>query len=342
METGLKKMTKEKNISIVGPGRMGIGIATALLCCPQPLMIRMVDVKKREKGQEYRALRQAKKEIESNLKLLSQLGELSAEPSQSMSRISFHSGYDEGLRDCSIVFETLPEKPALKQAFVEQIEPSLDRKAIIASATSTIDLATFCKVSTAPDRIVTAHWLNPAFIIPLVEVSVSEKTAHWAKDRMKRFLIEIGKTPITVKDSPGFIVPRIQVAAMNEAVRILEEGIATAEDIDTAIKAGFGFRLAVLGLIEFIDLGGLDILYHASHYLFEKFKQDQYKPMPSIIEKMKKGELGPRTGRGYFDYSGVDAASMFRNRYRAFLELLNLVRHSQTLSFQGGIRKRDK
>ena len=321
---------------------MGIGIATALLCCPQPLTIGMLDVKEREKGQEHRALRKAKEEIETNLKLLSQLGELNAEPSQLMSLLSFHTGYDEILRDCSIVFEALPEKPALKQAFVEQIEPLLDRKAIIASATSTIDLATFCEVSSAPERIVIAHWLNPAFIIPLVEVSVSEKTAPWAEDRMKRFLIEAGKTPITVKDSPGFIVSRIQVAAMNEAVRLLEEGIATAEDIDTAIKAGFGFRLAVLGLIEFIDLGGLDILYHASHYLFEKFKQDQYKPMESVIEKMKKGELGPRTGRGYFDYSGIDAASMFRNRYRAFLELLNLVRNSQTLSFQGGIRKTER
>jgi 3-hydroxybutyryl-CoA dehydrogenase len=332
-------MTEEKSVSIVGSGRMGIGIATALLLCQEPLTIRMLDVKAREKGQEHSALDQAKHEIESNLKLLSELGELDAEPSKPMSRISFHYGYDEVLRECSIVFEALPEKPALKQAFVEQVEPLLDRKAIIASATSTIDLATFCKVSSEPERIVTAHWLNPAFIIPLVEVSIGEKTAVWAEDRMKSFLIEVGKIPVTVKDSPGFIVPRIQVAAMNEAVRILEEGLATAEDIDTAIKAGFGFRLAVLGLIEFIDLGGLDILYHASNYLFDRFKQDQYKPMPSVTEKMEKGEIGPKTGKGYFDYSGIDTASMFRDRYKAFLELLNLVRKSQTLSFQGGIRK---
>jgi 3-hydroxybutyryl-CoA dehydrogenase len=333
-------MTEEKNIAIVGAGRMGIGIATALLSCRQPLKIRMLDVKAREKGQEHSALRQARHEIESNLKLLSQLGELDAEPSKRMSRISFHYGYDEVLRECSIVFEALPEKPDLKQAFVEEVEPLLDRKAIIASATSTIDLATFCKVSSAPERIVTAHWLNPAFIIPLVEVSVGAKTAGWAEDRMKRFLIGVGKIPVSVKDSPGFIVPRIQVAAMNEAVRILEEGIATAEDIDTAIKAGFGFRLAVLGLFEFIDLGGLDILYHASSYLFDKFKQDQYRPMPSVTEKMKKGEIGPKTGKGYFDYSGIDAPSMFRDRYKAFLELLNLVRKSQTLNFQGGIRQK--
>ena len=121
-------MTEEKSISIVGSGRMGIGIATALLSSRQPLKIRMLDVKEREKGQEQSALGQAKHEIESNLKLLSQLGELDAEPSKSMSRISFHYGYDEVLRECSIVFEALPEKPALKQAFVEQVEPFLDRR----------------------------------------------------------------------------------------------------------------------------------------------------------------------------------------------------------------------
>ncbi len=335
-------MIEQKSVAIVGAGRMGIGIATALLCCPQPITVRMLDVKVREKGQEHLALDQARDQIVSNLELLNQLGELDSEPSEPMSRISLYSGYDEVVRECSIVFEALPEKPAVKQDFVKQIEPLLERKAIIASATSTIDLGTFCKVAAAPERIVTAHWLNPAFIIPLVEVSVSEKTAAWAQEEMKSFLVEVGKIPVTVKDSPGFIVPRIQVAAMNEAVRILEEGVATAEDIDTAIKAGFGFRLAVLGLIEFIDLGGLDILYHASNYLFDRFKQDQYKPMPSVTEKMNKEEIGPKTGKGYFDYSEIDTASMFRDRYVAFLELLNLVRKSQTLNFQGGIRKSAK
>ncbi len=125
---------------------------------------------------------------------------------------------------------------------------------------------------------------------------------------------------------------------MNEAVRILEEGVTTGEDIDTAIKAGFGFRLAVLGLIEFIDLGGVDILYHAGNYLHSALGQPHFKPPRSIVEKMEKGQIGPKTGRGFFDYSEVDMESMFKNRYRAFFELLNLVRRSPVLNFQGGIR----
>jgi 3-hydroxybutyryl-CoA dehydrogenase len=331
-------MIEQKNVCIVGPGRMGIGIATALLCCPRPFDVRMLDVKERQKGQEYAALDKAKKEIQANLELLTEMGELKTKISEAMGHLSFHSGYDKVNRESSMVFEALPERPALKQDFIRRIEPLLDRTTIIASATSTIDLGTFCEFSSNPDRIVIAHWLNPAFIIPLVEVSIGKDTDSGTIEKTKQFLIEAGKIPVTVKDSPGFIVPRIQVAAMNEAVRILEEGIATAEDIDTAIKAGFGFRLAVLGLIEFIDLGGVDVLYHASRYLFEKFNQDQYRPMKSIVEKMEGGHVGPRSGRGYFDYSGIDATAMFRNRYKGFLELLNLVRNSRSLSFQGGIR----
>jgi 3-hydroxybutyryl-CoA dehydrogenase len=242
------------------------------------------------------------------------------------------------VEECAIVFEALPEKPELKQLLLRRLEPLLDEDTIFASATSTINLDTLCKAARNPQRVVIAHWLNPAFIIPLVEVSVGERTSESAAEKMKAFLLRIGKIPVTVKDSPGFIVPRIQVAAMNEAVRILEEGVASPEDIDTAIKAGFGFRLAVLGIMEFIDLGGLDILYYASHFLHDKLGREQYKPLETIVEKMARGEIGPRSGRGFFDYSGVDVDKMFKNRYRGFIELLRLVRQSSVLDFHGGIR----
>jgi 3-hydroxybutyryl-CoA dehydrogenase len=164
------------------------------------------------------------------------------------------------------------------------------------------------------------------------------KTADWVAEKAKKFFLKMGKIPVVIKEGPGFIVPRIQTAAMNEAVRIVEEGIATPEDVDTAIKAGFGFRLAVLGLIEFIDLGGLDILYYASNFLSEKLGQPQYKAPKTVVEKMEKGEIGPRAGKGYFDYSSVDIDAMFEKRYRGFIELLNLVRSSQALDFYGGIK----
>jgi 3-hydroxybutyryl-CoA dehydrogenase len=328
----------EKNVAIIGSGRMGIGIATALLLANRGLGITMVDLKQRPQGQENESLDNARNEIESNLKLLKELGELGAPPQELLESLSLSKSLEKAVKDTAIIFEALPERPELKQDLILCVEPMIQETAIIASATSTIGLETFWEVSSRPEMIITAHWLNPAFIIPLVEVSTGVKTGDGVAEKAKKFLLEMGKIPVVIKQGPGFIVPRIQTAAMNEAVRIVEEGIASPEDVDTAIKAGFGFRLAVLGLIEFIDLGGLDILYYASKFLSEKLGQPQYQAPKSVVEKMEKGEIGPRAGKGYFDYSSVDIDAMFGKRYRGFVELLKLVRSSDALDFKGGIR----
>lgn len=331
-------MNEMKAVCIVGPGRMGIGIATALLLGRPGLRVFLLDVKDRASGQEGEALERARVEVERNLLLLQDLGEFKGDLETCMARLVPCRELTDELKDCGVVFEALPERPELKQDFLRRTEMVFRQEVIIASATSTIHLKTLCEAARYPERIVIAHWLNPAFIIPLVEVATGENTASWAAEGILRFLSDMGKIPITLRDSAGFIVPRIQVAAMNEAVRIVEEGVATPETVDTAIKAGFGFRLAVLGLIEFIDLGGLDILYHASRYLYGELGLEQYRPLSSVTEKMEKGEVGPRSGKGFYDYAGVDTDAMFLKRYRGFMELLNLVRRSNDLDFQGGIR----
>jgi 3-hydroxybutyryl-CoA dehydrogenase len=269
---------------------------------------------------------------------LKELGELSAPVDKLMEDLKLTKGLGSGLKECEIVFEALPERPEIKQRFISSIETLVDKETIIASATSTINLDTLWEVSSRPENIITAHWLNPAFIILLVEIAIGDRTSKRVAERAKAFLLEVGKVPVILKNSPGFILPRIQTAAMNKAVRLLDEGVTTAEDLDTAIKAGFGFRLAVLGLIEFIDLGGVDILYHASNFLYGALGQQQFKLLDSVREKMEAGEIGPKTGKGFFDYSNVNLESMFENRYKGFLELLNLVRRSKALNFEGGIR----
>jgi 3-hydroxybutyryl-CoA dehydrogenase len=331
-------MGGSKNICIVGAGRMGIGISTAILLANRGFKIELADIKVRDPDKDFEVLRQARKEIKAHLKLLQDMGELSASSEELMDGLKLTRGLEKGLEACPIVFEALPEKPAIKQQFVSRIEPLIDKNCIIASATSTINLETFWKVSDRAQNIITTHWLNPAFIIPLVEIGVGEKTAPWVAEKIRHFLIEVGKVPVTLKNSPGFILPRIQTAAMNEAVRILEEGVASAEDIDTAIKAGFGFRLAVLGLIEFIDLGGVDILYHASNYLQAALGLPQFKLVETVKQKMEQQEIGVKTGKGFFDYSRINIEAMFNKRYKGFLELLNLVKRSHVLSFRGGIR----
>src|SRR5437016_2388111 len=123
-------------------------------------------------------------------------------------------------------------------------------------------------------------------------------------ERTVAFLEKLGKIPVRCADSPGFIVPRMQALLMNEAVRLVEEGVATPEDVDRAFRAGMGFRYATVGIFEFIDWGGVDILHRASGFLAEALGDDRFRPARLVEEKIARNELGPKTGRGFFDYTG--------------------------------------
>jgi len=276
---------RSERISVVGAGRMGLAIAQVMATAGCT-----VNLASRQRS----TLDTAFEEIRSNLLLLRGLDRISGSIEDIVSRIDPVEGISDAICDCDFLFEALPEKPEIKKAFLAQLNPHLRDETIIASSTSTINLDVLKEVLTKPDRLLIVHWLNPAFIIPLVEIAVGQVTSRGAAERMVSFLRGIGKIPVLVKDSPGFIVPRIQAAAMNEAVRILEDGIASAEDVDTAIKAGFGFRLCVFGLLEFIDLGGLDILYHADQFLYSTLQQEHFRAPPTVEEKMAKLRAYPR------------------------------------------------
>lgn len=329
-------MTRE-SIAIVGPGRMGIGIATAVLMADRGYTVKLIDSKMRVSGKESEALDRALAEVKSNLSLLDGLGMLNGDVQALAGNFEITGSLDEGIAGCSYVFEALPETVAIKQTFYKKIGPLLDSEAVVASATSTFHLEVFWEVCSRPENVISAHWLNPAFLIPLVEVGYGEKTDEKATGRMCDLLSDIGKIPVKMRTSPGFIVPRIQAAAMNEAVRILQEGVTTAEEIDTAIKAGFGFRLGVLGLLEFVDLGGVDILFHAGEYLHNTLGGEHFKPPKMVREKMDKAETGPRTGKGFYNYEGVDVRELFDRKYRGFIELLRLYERSDYLTFAGGL-----
>jgi 3-hydroxybutyryl-CoA dehydrogenase len=286
------------------------------------------------------SLVRARSEIAANLDLLDDLRLLRGEAGTHLDRLVLTRQPQRDLAGCPLVFEALPETAESKRPFYEDILGTLGPDCVAASATSTFALEAFRNMGAPAGRVVTAHWLNPAFLMPLVEVAHADWTEPAALDRVLGYLKAIGKIAVPLRNSPGFIVPRIQVAAMNEAVRIVEEGVATAADVDTAIKAGFGFRLTVLGLMEFIDLGGLDILAHAGSYLSKTLGKEHFHPPASVQDKMEAGELGPRTGRGYYDYEGVNTAALFQDRYRAFADLLTHVSNSPYLSFYGGIELR--
>ena len=329
-------MTAE-SIAIVGPGQMGVGIATAVLMANRGHVVMLIDTKEREPGRQAEILESARQEVKANLELLNQLGMLHADVGSLIADLNIVPELNKTVSRCSFVFEALPEKEAVKQEFYRTIGALIDEQTVVASATSTFHLDVFWGVCAKPGNIVSAHWLNPAFLIPLVEVSSGRKTHEWVPSKMCAFFGDIGKIPVKMKTSPGFIVPRIQAAAMNEAIRILEEGVTTAGEIDTAIKAGFGFPLGVMGLIEFVDLGGVDILYHAGEYLHNKLGGEHFSPPRLVREKMDRAEVGPRTGKGFYDYDDVDIRALFNEKYMGFVELLHLYERSKYLNFSGGI-----
>ena len=310
------------DVIIVGPGRMAVSIAVALV--QYDCNVTIVDIKERKPGEEMSSLNKAQKDIRVNLELLGRLEKIKEPSDKLMARIFIQRGLGDKPTPAQFIFETLPEDPEIKQTFYAQLGSYLDEHTVVASATSTISLASLQEHFAKPENLIITHWLNPAFIIPLVEVAATDKTSQDTINTTMDLLKKAGKTPVLCRNSPGFIVPRIQTAAMNEAVRILEENVASARDIDTAIKLGFGFRLSVLGLIEFIDLGGVDILYYAGEYLSKMLGQPQFAPPQSIKEKMDKNEIGSKTGKGYYNYEGVDMDALLEEKYRAFYKILDL------------------
>lgn len=316
-------MNARAAIACLGAGRMGRGIAVAFAYAGHP--VTMIDVKSRSATDFSNLERDALDEARKTLASLSRLGLLTeVEADTVISRVSVvpSSQSAAALSDVGLVFEGVPEMVDLKREVLAAASKLVRYDAIIASTTSTILVDDLSGAIEHPGRFLNVHWLNPAYLIPLVEVSPGKSTDPAIVDRVKGLLEGIGKVPVVCAARPGFIVPRIQALAMNEAARMVEEGVASAEDIDKAIRFGFGFRYAVLGLLEFIDWGGGDILYYASRYLEGALGSDRYRAPEVISRNMQEGRIGLRTGAGFLDYSGLDVDAYRQERLKAMVDLL--------------------
>jgi 3-hydroxybutyryl-CoA dehydrogenase len=313
-------------IACLGAGRMGRGIAVAFAYAGHA--VTMIDVKAGRSAEEFARLEaEALDEVRKTLASLARFGllkEADADVIIARVRVVAASAGAAALGDAGIVFEGVPEVVELKREVLDTASKSVGADVIIASTTSTILVDDLSGAIEHPERFLNVHWLNPAYLIPLVEISPGKATDPAIILRVKALLEGIGKVPVVCAATPGFIVPRIQALAMNEAARMVEEGVASAEDIDKAIRYGFGFRYAVLGLLEFIDWGGGDILYYASRYLENALGSGRYRA-PDVIEtNMRNGRIGLRTGAGFLDYSGMDVDAY---REKRLADLVNMLRH---------------
>jgi 3-hydroxybutyryl-CoA dehydrogenase len=305
---------------VLGAGRIGrpIAVAFALGGC----RVRLCDLKERSGAEATTMFADARREMQRDLRLMAEEGVIKpGEVEPALERIEAHTGL-AGLESCRFVQEALPESLPLKRETFTRLGKHVATDAIVASTSSTISPSHLADALPHPERFLVAHWLNPAHVIPLVEVVPGPLTAEAVVAETIGWLERLGKVPVRCADSPGFIGPRLQVLLMNEAVRLVEEGVATAEDVDRAFQAGLGFRYATMGLFEFIDWGGVDILHRASRFMTDARRDDRFRPAALVEEKIARNELGPKTGRGFFDYAGARRDEFETAKMRALLRQL--------------------
>ena len=298
----------------VGAGRMGRGIAIAFAYAGHA--IALVDLRSRSDEAWHKLQAEARAEIDASLQGLAQLGvmdEARVPAIASRVRIVRADAAAAALGQAELVFEGVPETLEAKREAFAQINRHCRDDAILTSTTSSILVTQIAAFVHKPERFLNMHWLNPAYVIPVVELSCHAGTSAAVLARTKSLMEQIGKLPVVCGATPGYIVPRLQALVMNEAARMIEEGAATAEEIDKATRYGLGLRFAALGVVEFIDFGGCDILHHASREMASSIDAGRY-TAPAIVDRMvAEGRLGLKSGSGFYDYAGQDLAAYRRD-----------------------------
>jgi 3-hydroxybutyryl-CoA dehydrogenase len=325
------------HIVALGAGRMGRGIGQ--LFAYAGYRVDIVDFKQRAPADGARLREAALAEIGANLGLLREVGVLDeAQRRAILGRVRVLPLEEAAatLARADFVFESVTETLAAKRDALARACAQLRPEAILASTTSSLFADALAACVVRPERFANTHFLNPAYLIPLVELSPARATAERTFEALKLLLESAGKVVVRCMPSPGYIVPRLQAAAMNEAARLVEEGVATPEDIDRAVRAGFGPRYTAMGMCEFIDYGGVDILYYAATSMARALAAPRYDP-PAIIRRlMEEGRRGAREGEGLYDWRGRDLAAYQRDLVGRFIALF---RHLELLPPPGDERR---
>ncbi len=297
------------NAVVIGTGMMGPGIGVVLAAGGFPSCL-----VSRDAGKAARALAGAK-ELLATLEhhhLLAPQQVLSASQNLSSS-----SDLEARLANAGLVVESIPEDLALKQNFFELMDRTAPKAAILASNTSGISITEIAARTRHPERILTTHFWNPPHLMPLVEVVKGQKTSEEIAQKTMDLLKRCGKVPVLVrKDTPGQLGNRMQHALVREAIHIIREGIAMAEDVDLAVKNGFGLRLPVWGVLEHADAVGLDLVKAVQDYVLPALRNEPSAD-PLLAQKVQQGNLGAKTGRGFYDWAvrDISAAKARRDEF---------------------------
>ena len=280
-----------QHIGVVGAGTMGNGIAQA--CAVTGLSVTMIDI-------SDAALARGLKTISGSLDRLVAKGKMSeADRDAALARVTTSTDY-ASLKGADMVIEAATEDLEIKLRILRQVESLVSDGAVLATNTSSISITQMGAVLNRPDRFIGLHFFNPVPVMALVEVICALQTSEATHARAIEFAKALGKSPITVRNFPGFVVNRILCPMINEAIFVLQEGLATAEDIDAGMRLGCNHPIGPLALA---DLIGLDTLLAVMNVLHDGFHDSKYRPATLLREMVAAGRLGRKTGRGFYEYA---------------------------------------
>jgi 3-hydroxybutyryl-CoA dehydrogenase len=307
-------LSQIKNIAVLGSGIMGHGIGQTFALGGYEVILNDISEELLEK---------AIQRIRSNLNTFIEFGITTPDSAkEALLRIKTNKNLKESVKESDFIVEALPEVMDLKKDVFKALDEYCLPHAIIASNTSGLSLTEMASEIKRQDQVVIAHWWNPPHIIPVVEIVRGQYTSDQTVNLVYQLLVAIGKRPVKIlKEVPGFLGNRLQFALYREALACLKEGIASAEDIDTAVKGTFGFRLPTLGPLETSDFGGLDTFLNIAEYLFKEIDRS-IEPPEILKEKVRQGKLGVKTGEGFFRYTPEEREKKIKERDRQFLQRL--------------------
>jgi 3-hydroxybutyryl-CoA dehydrogenase len=279
-----------EKVGVVGLGTMGAGIAQVCIQAGVPTVAREVTA---ELGEQARAgiERQLTRGVERE-----RLTE--AEKQNALERLELTTGLD-AFSGCDLVIEAIVEDLEVKRGLFRELEEIVGKRCILATNTSALSVTQIAAGTTRPEQVVGMHFFNPAPVLPLVEVVRAERSSDDAVDAVFAFAQRIGKEPIRCGDTPGFVVNRVLIPTLNDAVRVLDEGTASAEDIDAGMKLGAGWPIGPLALL---DLIGIDVAVHVAEAMWQAYREPRFAPPARLVRMAGAGLLGRKSGRGFYSY----------------------------------------
>lgn len=279
-----------QTVGIVGAGTMGNGIAQA--CAVKGIQVVMVDISEAAVDKGLATIGKSLDRLVAKEKITD------ADKANALACVKGSTSYDE-LKSADLVIEAATENEGLKFKILKQLDEMLGEDVIIATNTSSISITKLAAATGRADRFIGMHFFNPVPMMALVEIIRGLQTSDETHDRVKAMAERLGKTPITVKNAPGFVVNRILVPMINEAFFVLAEGLASPDDIDAGMKLGCNHPIGPLALADMI---GLDVCLAVMDVYFAEFNDSKYRPCPLLKEMVAAGYLGRKTGRGVYHY----------------------------------------